>query len=279
VNERALHLYLVVDVKRDNAYWVSAYGRADVLEAMMNSNDVDDVALTAEDAVITPVQDHDLVTHLRIPASEWAKEGRGVVGAHWSPKLSHSTVTSKPEDLPPFCDGCGNEIDHDVCHCGDGPDSYEHHAALGGNHAFVADGCTCLFVDTDWAGLAKRLRERLRFERRERRLNGGLTKETQRSISTWAEETFGPAVSNASCAARANQEMAELLTALASDDHNKKTRIECADIVIVLYRLCERNGWDLLAAIDEKMAINRARKWQLTGDGHGQHIDEDEVTP
>lgn len=100
-------------------------------------------------------------------------------------------------------------------------------------------------------------------------------RETQQSISAWAEATFGPATSNMSCAARANVEMAELVTALAADDKNPKARIECADIVIVLYRLCECNGWDLHAAIDEKMATNRNRKWTSDGNGHGQHVEEE----
>lgn len=69
------------------------------------------------------------------------------------------------DELEPFCDGCGNVIDPRVCHCGDGPESYEHHAELGGNHAFVADGCRCGFVDMDWASVAKGLRARLREER------------------------------------------------------------------------------------------------------------------
>jgi len=27
--------------------------------------------------------------------------------------------------------------------------------------------------------------------------------------------------------------------------------------------------------VDAKMAINRARRWNLTGDGHGQHVGEE----
>jgi len=47
-----------------------------------------------------------------------------------------------------------------------------------------------------------------------------MKKETQETISQWAEETFGPVGSNASVAARANQEMSELLRALTSNDDN-----------------------------------------------------------
>jgi hypothetical protein len=64
--------------------------------------------------------------------------------------------------------------------------------------------------------------------------------ETQESISLWAEETFGPVGSNARVAARANEEMAELLRALSTDDSNPKAAEEAADVVIVLCRLAHR---------------------------------------
>jgi hypothetical protein len=96
--------------------------------------------------------------------------------------------------------------------------------------------------------------------------------ETQKTISKWAEETFGPVGSNASVAARANQEMSELLRSLAGDDSNPKAIEEAADVVICLYRLVERMGGDLLAEIDRKMQVNLTRKWELDGDGHGRHV-------
>jgi hypothetical protein len=97
-------------------------------------------------------------------------------------------------------------------------------------------------------------------------------RETQTSISSWANETFGPAGSNARVAARANEEMAELLRALTADDASPKAGAEVADIVIVLYRLATRLGIDLHAEIDRKMAINRAREWKLDATGHGYHV-------
>lgn len=65
-------------------------------------------------------------------------------------------------------------------------------------------------------------------------------KETQESISIWAEETFGPDGSNARIAARANLEMAELIGALTLDDNNPKAAEEVADVMIVLCRLARR---------------------------------------
>jgi NTP pyrophosphatase (non-canonical NTP hydrolase) len=96
--------------------------------------------------------------------------------------------------------------------------------------------------------------------------------ETQQSISEWAEQTFGPAGSNARVAARANEEMAELLRALTVQDDAKDGAAEVADIFIVLYRLATRMGVDIHAEIDRKMKINRQRKWNRDGSGHGYHI-------
>lgn len=155
--------------------------------------------------------------------------------------------------------------------------------------------------------------------------------ETQESISKWATETFGVSSSNARVAARANEEMAELLRALTADDDSPKAAEEAADVKIVLYRLAERMGFRLesggvllsmpsnysvavganeymarvlstivqdeetatyaiqatvrwlhmLAArmgfqlneeVDKKMAVNRARVWNLDGSGHGYHV-------
>lgn len=96
--------------------------------------------------------------------------------------------------------------------------------------------------------------------------------ENQRTVSNWANETFGPAGSNARVAARANEEMAELLRALTVDDNHPKAAEEVADIVIILYRLATRLGIDLHAEIDRKMAINRAREWKLDNTGHGYHV-------
>jgi len=96
--------------------------------------------------------------------------------------------------------------------------------------------------------------------------------ETQQTISKWTEETFGAASSNARVAARANEEMAELLRALTSDDEHPKAIEEAADVVIILYRLAHRMGADLHGEIDRKMQVNRKRHWKVDADGHGYHV-------
>jgi NTP pyrophosphatase (non-canonical NTP hydrolase) len=98
--------------------------------------------------------------------------------------------------------------------------------------------------------------------------------EDQVSISEWAQAAFGPVGSNIRVAARANEEMAELLRALSVDDVNPKAAEEIADILIVLYRLATRLGVDLQQQVNEKMAINRARTWSQDGSGPGYHVRE-----
>lgn len=96
--------------------------------------------------------------------------------------------------------------------------------------------------------------------------------ETQRSISRWAEKTFGSSGSNASVAARANKEMAELLRALTANDKSHDAASEIADVVIVLYRLATRLGVNVQKEIDRKMLTNRLRVWKRDGSGHGYHL-------
>ena len=96
--------------------------------------------------------------------------------------------------------------------------------------------------------------------------------ENQQSISEWAEETFGPVSTNARVAARANEEMAELLRALTCEDSSPKAPSEIADIFIVVYRLAQRMHTDIHAEIDRKMSINRKRAWNKDGSGHGYHV-------
>jgi NTP pyrophosphatase (non-canonical NTP hydrolase) len=96
--------------------------------------------------------------------------------------------------------------------------------------------------------------------------------ETQGTISDWADKTFGPAKSNMSIATRANEEMAELLRALAKDDRIGTAAEEAADVVIVLMRLFEYLGTDMWAEVERKMKINRKRVWKKDPDGHGYHV-------
>lgn len=94
--------------------------------------------------------------------------------------------------------------------------------------------------------------------------------ETQETITKWCLETFGKQASNHRIAERAAEELTELQEALA--EGSPKAAEEVADVVIVLHHLAGCMGFDLTAEITRKMAINRARKWSLRGDGTGYHI-------
>ncbi len=97
-------------------------------------------------------------------------------------------------------------------------------------------------------------------------------RETQASISAWAEKTFGSHGSNLEVAKRAQKEMTELLKKLRADDRHPGAAEETADVVIVLMRLMTRLRDDLAFEIDRKMRINRGRVWKLDGKGNGQHV-------
>lgn len=98
----------------------------------------------------------------------------------------------------------------------------------------------------------------------------------QREIAEWAEKTFGPAPSLARIAARANEEMAELLRAATSGKTGVIVGEEAADVVIVLYRLAETCGVNLDMLIHQKMQINAGRDWQSDPTGHGYHVRDKE---
>lgn len=82
--------------------------------------------------------------------------------------------------------------------------------------------------------------------------------ETQQSICTWADATFGPPVSDASIAARALVEMAELVTACVNGEPAERIGEEIADVVIVLARLGRSLGVDVVALADG----SKREQWQ-----------------
>ena len=96
--------------------------------------------------------------------------------------------------------------------------------------------------------------------------------ETQRTITRWAQETFGAPSSLERVAARANEEMAELLRVMTAGGNPTDIVTEAADVMIVPYRLADLMGHDLHIAIDAKMAINRKRTWIRDHDGTGRHV-------
>lgn len=88
--------------------------------------------------------------------------------------------------------------------------------------------------------------------------------ETFESIQKWGHDTFGvPTVRRN--VGRAYEEFEELFVV----DNDEDARIEAADVVITLL-----NMPGIIEAINSKMLINRARQWNVMGDGTGYHVKE-----
>lgn len=98
-----------------------------------------------------------------------------------------------------------------------------------------------------------------------------MPQETQTSVSVWAEGTFGPADDPTVLVERARIELDELLEAVQVRDQGEIGK-ETADIIILLMRVLEQHGLDFQTELDNKMSINRLRKWKPKGDGTGSHI-------
>jgi len=97
--------------------------------------------------------------------------------------------------------------------------------------------------------------------------------ETQQSIVEWQHQTFGPPLSTRQIAARALDELLELVESVALDEMSPEAPAEAADVVIVLMGLFARLGTTWWAEVDRKMGINRTRTWVRCGNGHGHHVE------
>lgn len=108
-------------------------------------------------------------------------------------------------------------------------------------------------------------------------------KENQETITKWQSETFGETTAWAAFTRMQKEywELRDMLHAMDGraerdgdmpDEH--AVGMECADVLITLYRVAESVGIDLAKMVDEKMRINRARKWVVDGTGNGQHVKE-----
>jgi phosphoribosyl-ATP pyrophosphohydrolase len=82
--------------------------------------------------------------------------------------------------------------------------------------------------------------------------------ETQESVSAWATEVFGEAGSDERVAARANEEMAEVLRAATADGDIDKIIEETADTMIVLLRLGRRLGVELDIGLPSRVRYSGA---------------------
>jgi NTP pyrophosphatase (non-canonical NTP hydrolase) len=80
-------------------------------------------------------------------------------------------------------------------------------------------------------------------------------------ITKWQKETFGRATA-LSKVAHLQEEIMELINDLKSNSEHK--RLEFADCFILLFGAAAQDGMsysDICQAIDDKMKINKLRKW------------------
>lgn len=95
------------------------------------------------------------------------------------------------------------------------------------------------------------------------------------SITDWQLATFGEATPERAFD-RFLEEFDEMAGASAVDTSNEKLAEEAADVVITLAAWVKaRTGLDLAIAVEQKMLVNRERKWDVRGDGTGYHVRED----
>lgn len=94
--------------------------------------------------------------------------------------------------------------------------------------------------------------------------------ETIESVAKWADETFGTTTPSHALG-RAMLEIYELKNIWQKnylDTPEEEVVKEAADVCITLYRYIYLVDKE---AINKKMAVNRKRKWKVTGEGVGQH--------
>jgi|CXWL01.1.fsa_nt_gi hypothetical protein len=94
--------------------------------------------------------------------------------------------------------------------------------------------------------------------------------ETPQSIADWANSTFGSATIERQVE-RAEEEWAEYYKACEQGRSAQERAIEIADTIICLSRVLVQLGYP--KAVDEKMAINRIRRWKVDGEGCAYHVE------
>ena len=99
--------------------------------------------------------------------------------------------------------------------------------------------------------------------------------ETQSTVNAWQRETFGPQTDREAIMEKLSEELWELNHAVYRDVGRKKVAEEMADVCIVLWQLAGAYNIDLTDAVASKMAVNRARRWNVRGDGTAQHVPGD----
>ncbi len=86
--------------------------------------------------------------------------------------------------------------------------------------------------------------------------------ETQNTIGNWADKNFNTTI-EMQCA-KLREEVTEFEAEIEANNLDKAAE-ELADVVVVAFGLAFLMGFSLLKAVNQKMIINRARKWNKVG--------------
>jgi len=89
-------------------------------------------------------------------------------------------------------------------------------------------------------------------------------------IQKWCVETFGEVIDWDLYISRIIEELQELRTSISEGDRINEAE-EFSDVFILLLRAVIERGIDIETAIDDKMVINKNRKWSSV-DGIGRSI-------
>lgn len=103
-----------------------------------------------------------------------------------------------------------------------------------------------------------------------------MTKEMFEEITAWQKQVFTKATAQ-SAASHLKEEVEELLHDLTWDKPIKLTTGEYADCFLLLFGSASLYGLtyaDICKAINDKMEINKQRKWgEVNKDGYVKHVD------
>lgn len=96
-------------------------------------------------------------------------------------------------------------------------------------------------------------------------------------VQEWQRETF-PGGTSVGAVEHLVEEAGELADAIKHGPSDEAVREEAADVLLLLIAVVGLEGFDLMAAAQEKMAINRARAWETVPNerGYRKHIEQAE---
>ncbi len=95
----------------------------------------------------------------------------------------------------------------------------------------------------------------------------------QKEVVTWADAVIGKGRTYENAIRKlAEEELKELLA-------SPKNPLEFADVMILVLDLAHLGGIDIVKAVQDKMKINRQRKWAMDSRGLYKHVQEKKVVP